>query len=947
MTLVGRAQVSHPALATAGGSALFTQIETIYTNLSDYLSGRFFAIASVANSTTTTFAHNFGIQFADFKVRIYTGTWPNLTRVADPTASGWTIIANVSNLKTQIDVTTPSSGGPFTYAVEVLERATEKMSDISDTDVTTTAPQDGQALVYEASSGKWKPGASGDASFKIQSITTPNAVIKGGSFPLVDGRELSTYDGAGSLSTDFGGDLTVSLTTIFGSAPANATNYYLYIDLSTLGAATVCTDNGRELYPITVSNFFISTKTPKSLDRSRYLRVGFIRSATTGTAWSGTGSAFGTIGAKLYDNLSAVTGEKNYAVSGSSSDAGWAASGAGVTVALDITGSELPRPNTTGSGIKVTGVSGSSAYAYYRFILDDADANKKLKVQFDLKPISGYVASDFKVDVYSNTASDYTTGNTRLALSTDSSAVSPLPNLTGTYRTTFDAPAVSAKYIEIRIGLNGTNTHALVFSDLIVGPGVGVQGAAVSEWVSYTPTGSWVSNTTYTGKYRRIGDSMEVQARATLTGAPTSIGITFSLPTGFTIDNTKLMGTGSTVNPLGIAQIYDDAGGSGLAQIMGRVLYNTTTTVTAMSLPVSSGTNHYDVQVDQANPITFANNDQVNITFRVPIAEWAGSGTVNVVQNDVEYAYSTDTSATASVTNAFGTGPGGSNFGAAWAVGTTYVRRVQFQNPVQVGQQVQVQVSGDGGLTWGEISGTSAVIAYSEIPGSRAYGIYWTKVSATQFDINFGAGGRNLASTVTGYGGNGNPFSDLSGGGFKWRVVKTNAGQAIGFGEVQPGVSAGLVSANGLKAKATNAAAPTGYVGETITSTVTAGSPVTGFVTATAKTITSITLTAGDWDVRGCVNFDGGSTVTQARGAISANTNAVPSNSTTWGTPNGTFEFTNIQVGTNLAQTTLPIPPYQVTVANGATLTLYLVGFISFTGGTPGAAGYIQARRMT
>ncbi len=146
-------------------------------------------------------------------------------------------------------------------------------------------------------------------------------------------------------------------------------------------------------------------------------------------------------------------GEKNYVATGASTATGWTASGAGITVATDTTGSNLPRPNTTLTGIKFTGVSGSTAYAYYRFILDDADVGKKLKIQFDMKPGTA-VASDFKVDVYSNTANDYTTGNARIPLSTDASAISALPNLTGTYRTTFDSPAATAQYIEVRIGMN-------------------------------------------------------------------------------------------------------------------------------------------------------------------------------------------------------------------------------------------------------------------------------------------------------------------------------------------------------------------------------------------------------------------------------------------------------------------------------------------------------------
>lgn len=157
MTIVGRSQIDHPALGTAGGSALHAAIETIYTNIGNDLAGRYETAASVANSTLTTFTHNFGVQFADLKVLLYTGTFPNLTRVSDPAASNWTIAANGTNPKTQIDVTTPPSGGPHTFALMVTHgRGAEKLKDLDDVDF-TVAPVDGQLFIYDSGTSKWEP----------------------------------------------------------------------------------------------------------------------------------------------------------------------------------------------------------------------------------------------------------------------------------------------------------------------------------------------------------------------------------------------------------------------------------------------------------------------------------------------------------------------------------------------------------------------------------------------------------------------------------------------------------------------------------------------------------------------------------------------------------------------------------------------------------------------
>jgi hypothetical protein len=121
MALVGRQKLDHPARGTSGATpTLHTAVELIYTQVSDAQSGRFFYFTAVADSTTVEVDHNFGADFADYTILLYTGTHPNLTRVPDPAGDGWTIAAQGGNLKTKIDVTTPGAGGPHTFVVIVL-----------------------------------------------------------------------------------------------------------------------------------------------------------------------------------------------------------------------------------------------------------------------------------------------------------------------------------------------------------------------------------------------------------------------------------------------------------------------------------------------------------------------------------------------------------------------------------------------------------------------------------------------------------------------------------------------------------------------------------------------------------------------------------------------------------------------------------------------------------
>lgn len=302
-SILGRLKVAWPDLGYDAGAGLETAIHSAVGKISDHQNSRFFEYTSVADSTLTAIDHNFGVALDELDVWIYTGAHPNLTRVADPASAGWTIVATTGSEKTSIDVTTPGSGGPHTFAVVILNGSNpENVGDLDDVDTTTTPPEDGQALVWDATGQEFIPGASGDASFKVQGVTDPNAVIKGGYIILPDGRELASYDGAGTTSGDYGGDLTINLDTVLGSNPVDATAYYLYIDLDTLGSAQVLTDNGRSLYSIQEANFALLTDIPETTLNSRYIPIGFIRSADTGTVWSGTGAALGTLAFRRHDN---------------------------------------------------------------------------------------------------------------------------------------------------------------------------------------------------------------------------------------------------------------------------------------------------------------------------------------------------------------------------------------------------------------------------------------------------------------------------------------------------------------------------------------------------------------------------------------------------------------------------------------------------------------------
>lgn len=142
--------------------------------------------------------------------------------------------------------------------------------------------------------------------------------------------------------------------------------------------------------------------------------------------------------------------------------------------------------------------------------------------------------------------------------------------------------------------------------------GFGSINPNVTPWESWTPTGSWSSNTTYTGKRRRVGDTFEYQVKVATSGAPTSANLTITLAE--TIDTAKLVNTAGAEMRIGDGTVADSAA----AYYPVGVYYASSTTVSVYAQN-ASGTYLTLGAVTQAVPITFGASDSVSIMFKVPI----------------------------------------------------------------------------------------------------------------------------------------------------------------------------------------------------------------------------------------------------------------------------------------------------------------------------------------
>ncbi|MDO9355170.1 MAG: hypothetical protein Q7T55_15840, partial [Solirubrobacteraceae bacterium] len=140
----------------------------------------------------------------------------------------------------------------------------------------------------------------------------------------------------------------------------------------------------------------------------------------------------------------------------------------------------------------------------------------------------------------------------------------------------------------------------------------------------------------------------------------------------------------------------------------------------------------------------------------------------------------------------------------------------------------------------------------------------------------------------------------------------------------------------------TNDNATAGNIGEFVSATVAQGSPV-ALTNGGSKTITSISLTAGDWDVTGVIGFTGGTTttITDLYGNINTTTDALSSNSFDY----SMMKFSNsapLSTGNNFVS--FLTPGRRMSLAS--TTTVYLIANAAFGTSTLSGYGKIEARRV-
>jgi hypothetical protein len=287
------------------------------------------------------------------------------------------------------------------------------------------------------------------------------------------------------------------------------------------------------------------------------------------------------------------------------------------------------------------------------FTIDTEDQAKMLQIRFSYSATANASNLDFS-GTSTNTLQVYIYDTANSAWIQPAGVYNLVQNSgVGQCMATFQTPSNATSFQLAIINVNASaGIYTILFDSFFCGPQIMSMGPAMSDIVSWTPTGSWTSNTTYTGKYRRDGDTAIGVIRVSTSGAPTSANLIVNLP--FTIDTAKLISTTEDVR-VGFG-IVRDSGAASYTDVI--VLYATSTTLQLQAGGIStfSGTVYEKAQsaINQALPITFGAGDYVEFNFTVPVAGWS-SNTVQSSDTDtrVNSMYAALQVPTGTITNAF------------------------------------------------------------------------------------------------------------------------------------------------------------------------------------------------------------------------------------------------------------------------------------------------------
>lgn len=308
--------------------------------------------------------------------------------------------------------------------------------------------------------------------------------------------------------------------------------------------------------------------------------------------------------------------------------------------------------------------------ATYEYVLDAADLARNQSITFDCKTSANYADGDIRVYIISS-SDDF-------AVDFDVIETVPVELLAGTgkYTANFQTDASDVDYrLCVHVASTNATAYTVKLDNISVGPQVVNFGQPMTEWSAYTPTLSNSTNVSSNSSYyRRVGDTLEVISYLTWNGAGAGATFSISIPSGLSIDYSKLASS-STLN-VGTG-IWND-NGVGFKSLA--VVINSSVSSTSFVFNEIGTANTFDGS--QA-----ASGDQFRFYAKVPIVGWGLTAQLADVDSSRVVAASVDTNSSSALATGsttfigygalnFDTNSGFSNVGSS--CNTTYTNTTYY-----------------------------------------------------------------------------------------------------------------------------------------------------------------------------------------------------------------------------------------------------------------------------
>jgi hypothetical protein len=606
---------------------------------------------SFSLTADTDFGANYGLKSLYLKSRATNVSSTGALRLGNTDSVGWRNAANSADLTLSVN-----ASNQLTFAGNVLA------------DSSGATFQDSIFTIFDNAdtTKKLKFEVSGVTTGTTRTLMVPDAsttlvgtdAIQTLTNKTLTAPVISTITNTGTVTLPTATDTLVARTTtdtLTNKSISGSANTLTAIPLSTAVTGQLPTANGgtgqnsTAVFPTSgtlVTRTAVEALTNKDLDggtASNTSRItvpsntktnldGLTRKAATvvyatdakklyvddGTTLSAVGSGSSSIN-YLSANSDFEAGTAGYTVS-KNTVAGAAPDSGFVTGSTNITLTQVVANTLAGNayGLITKGAANRQGEQVCTpFTIDNGYKGQQLALNMLFSVVSGtYVTGDLTAWIYDVTNNTFTQPSAyQIGATTIPGPMQPI---------VFQAASNSSSY---KLCLHVASTSALAYTlgidNLNIGPSIVPVSAAMTDWTAYTPTGTWATNATYTGFWKRQGDMMLVRAQVALSGAPTG-NFTLNLPSGYTIDTTKLgSGLQTYGQNLGSASLLS-AGGAWDAAAVG---YASTTSVAVWTL--ASGTTNAFAQLTATVPNTFASGDFVWIDFKVPISGWSSNTIVS------------------------------------------------------------------------------------------------------------------------------------------------------------------------------------------------------------------------------------------------------------------------------------------------------------------------------